>query len=275
METQTSSTNDYRNTMVRYLGEAQEMIGQLLSGADFEGAFPHIFGNSENDPRIALRSENGLLLRKAQLHIEAVLRANKNNNLHSMAVQMRVVLECAAQVRSKANSVCEGSSEAFARTLNVTESDYQYTMLAASGGQVDLKTIQEGIVNARRGIGQHGVERPKRVTVTDRIESLSGGSGWYDYLSEFFCHPEAGVLAGSVFSGGVVSAGASELDLTFAVFLEYLTNEVMVMLAGSGFLLIAVNGDTQPFDDALALKERWLEDAHSTRPAGWPGQKTT
>ena len=275
METQISTTDDYRGTMVRYLGEAQEMIGQLLSGADFEGAFPHIFGNPENDPRIALRNENGLLLRKAQLHIEAVLRANKSNNLHSLAVQMRVVLECAAQVRSKANSVCEGSPEALARTLNTTESDYQYAMLAASRGQVDLKTIRDGIANARRGIGQHGVERPKRVTVADRIESLSGGSGWYDYLSEFFCHPEADVLAGSVFLGGVVSAGASELHLTFAVFLEYLTNEVMVMLAGSGVLLIAINGDTQPFDDALALKERWLEDAHSTRPAGWPGQKTT
>lgn len=275
METQISTTKDYRETMARYLGEAQEMIGQLLSGADFERALPDIFGDPEDDPRIALRIENSLLLRKAQLHIEAVLRANKSNNLHSLAVQMRVVLECAAQVRSKANAVCEGSPEALARTLNITESDYQYALLAASRGQVDLKTIQEGIANARRGTGQHGVERPKRVTVTDRIESLSGGSGWYDYLSEFFCHPEADVLAGSVFRGGLVSAGASELNLTFAVFLEYLTNEVMVMLAGSGFLLISINGDAQHFDDAIALKGRWLEDAHSTRPAELQGQKNT
>ena len=270
MEPEISTTNDYRNTMVRYLGEAHQMIGQMLAEADFEEAFPHIFGHPGDDPPIALRNECGLLLRKAQLHIEAVLRANESNNVHSMTVQMRVVLECAAQVVSKANSICEGSPEAFARVLNVTESDYRYTILAASRGQVDLETIQEGIVNVRRGIGQHGVEPPLRVTVTDRIKSLPGGSGWYDYLSEFFCHPEADVLTGPVYRGGVVSANASELDLTFAGFLEYLTNEVMVMLAGSGFLLIAINGDTQPFDDALALKERWLAEAELTRPAGWP-----
>ena len=34
------------------------------------------------------------LLRKARLHAIAVLRANETGNVHSLAVQMRPVLEC-------------------------------------------------------------------------------------------------------------------------------------------------------------------------------------
>ena len=38
------------------------------------------------------------LLRKVRIHTVAVLRANETNNLHSLAVQMRPVVECAGQV---------------------------------------------------------------------------------------------------------------------------------------------------------------------------------
>ena len=38
------------------------------------------------------------LLRKARIHTVAALRANETSNLHSLAVQMRPVLECAGQV---------------------------------------------------------------------------------------------------------------------------------------------------------------------------------
>ena len=36
-----------------------------------------------------------LLVRKARLHVIAVLAANRNSNLHSLAVRMRPALECA------------------------------------------------------------------------------------------------------------------------------------------------------------------------------------
>ena len=39
-----------------------------------------------------------LFLRKAKIHMVAVLRANENSNVHSLAVQMRPLLECTGQV---------------------------------------------------------------------------------------------------------------------------------------------------------------------------------
>ena len=50
------------------------------------------------DPTATLRIIGALLLRKARIHTVAVLRPNETNNLHSLAVQMRPVLECAGQV---------------------------------------------------------------------------------------------------------------------------------------------------------------------------------
>ena len=50
------------------------------------------------DPAAAARIMGALLLRKARIHTVAVLRANETNNLHSVAVQMRPVLECAGQI---------------------------------------------------------------------------------------------------------------------------------------------------------------------------------
>ncbi len=46
------------------------------------------------------------------MHTFAAMRANESNNVHSLAVQMRVVLECAAQVQSKAYAAHEGSEKA-------------------------------------------------------------------------------------------------------------------------------------------------------------------
>ena len=52
----------------------------------------------EGDPAAPFRYECALLLRKARLHSDAAQRANATNNLHSLAVQMRPILECAGQV---------------------------------------------------------------------------------------------------------------------------------------------------------------------------------
>ena len=110
--------NNYRKTMASYLSESHEMIRDLLSDANFEEAFPHVFGLPDKEhPEVAVRNEYGLLLRKAQLHIVAVQRANESNNLHSMAIHMRIVLECAAQVISMADSVCVGTEKNSSESL--------------------------------------------------------------------------------------------------------------------------------------------------------------
>ena len=260
--------NEYRKSMTCYLDESYQMIQKVLSGADFKDAFPHIFGlPSQKDPRVSVRNECGLLLRKAQLHTLAAIRANKSNNLHSLAVHMRVVLECAAQVQSKAHAAYEGSDKELKRVLNASEYDFRYAMTNLSRGSVDQDEIQESIVSAREGIDQLGRKPPKQVTLTDKISYLRQGKDWYDHLSKYFCDGDVSVLAGLSFLGGVTSIKTEADELAFALLLDYLAEQVIIMLVGNGFLLIAINGDSQPFDEAIQLSNRKRSATETFRKA--------
>ena len=233
------------------------MLRQFLSEADFEEAFPYIFGHPMDDKaEVAVRNECGLLLRKAQLHLEAVLRANESNNLHSLAVHIRVVLECAAQIVWTANSAGKGSGKELDQVLNVRESDLWYALASLSRGTVEQSEIQKTIASARSGIGQQGSKRPKRVSPTQKIDHLPGGRSWYSHISEYFCRGDSSALTGPSFFGGVTSIDKEADELAFAIFLDNLTGQVARMLVGYGFLLIAVNSDGDPFDDAIELSER-------------------
>ena len=250
--------------MTDYLSESLRMIERLLSEADFGHSFPHVFGHpSDNNAKMSIRNECGLLLRKAQLHLIAVLQANSRNNLHSMAVHMRVVLECAMQVVGKANAAADGSPKAFAQVLNATEYDFTYAMARLSRGSITKKDTQETINDAREAIGERRKKTPKRLTLSDRAEALIHGSEWYEHLSKSFAHTEATALAGISYSGGVVSIDTELDELAFATLLDYLGEQVIRMLAGNGFLRIAVDGDTHPYEEAMHLLERKRE---STKP---------
>ena len=267
-----SPIHNYRHTMVHHLGEAIQMIQRSLSGADFDKPFPYIFGDSTGDGgELAIRSELGLLLRKAQLHTSACLRANASNNLHSFSVQMRVVLECAAPVVMKANAAAEGPSQ-LRRMLNFTEYDAKDVFQRIGRGSIDPDRIQETIIEARRGIGQYWEGPPKRRTVADKINSLPGGHGWYDHLSRSFCDSSIETLSGPFSRGGVISRSAAEIDIAFALSLEQLTHRVLLMLLGQGFLLIAVGGGSKAFDDALDLHERATAAVRQAQPIGWPSK---
>lgn len=249
--------NEYRRSMTYYLEEAHKMVQQVLSSADFEDAFPHVFGQpSREAPEVYVRNECGLLLRKAQLHTFSAIRANESNNLHSLAVHMRIVLECASQVQSKARTAYEGTEKELKRVLNVSEYNFQYTIGSLSRGTIDHDQIQELILSAREGIDQLGRKPPKKVTLTNKISYLAQGREWYDHLSKYFCDGDVSILAGLSFFGGVTSIKTDADELAFAVFLDYLAEQVITMLVGNGFLLIAVNGDSQPFDRAIDLSNR-------------------
>ena len=249
--------SEYRRSMTSYLDEAHQSVQKALSIADFEDAFPHVFGQPTLEtPEVSVRNECGLLLYKAQLHTFAAIRANESNNLHSLAVHMRVVLECAAQVQSKARAAYEGTEKDLKRVLNAMEYDFQYAMDSLSRGRLDHDQIQEMIVSAREGIDLLGQRPPKQVTLKDKISYLSQGREWYDHLSRHFCEGDMSVLEGLSFFGGVTSVGTVADELAFAMLLDYLAEQVIAMLVGNGFLLIAVNGDSQPFDQAIDLSSR-------------------
>ena len=255
--------------MVSYLVESFRRIQQLLSEADFAESFPDIFGKpNEENAEVSVRNECGLLIRKAQMHINAVLRANRSNNLHSLAVHMRVVLECAAQVLSKAHAACDGSPKELARILNASESDFRYAMTRFSRGKIDNDQIQKMINSARKGIGHNDSRPPRRVTISDKISQLNGGAEWYRHLSKSFCYSKASVLASISFYGGVISQGTEKDDFAFAALLDYLTEQVISMLFGYGFLMIAVNGDSQQFDELGLFLDQKRSVTRSFRKSG-------
>ena len=168
---------------------------------------------------------------------------------------MRIVLECAAQVKAKADAACDGSEKELQRLLNATEYDVQDTLIRLSKGRIEHSEIHDLIVNARKGIDQHETKRPKRVTRADLLNSLPYGNDWYDHLSEAFCHSDISALAGASFYGGVVSINSEADELAFAIHLDYLTEQTIRMAAGYGFLLIAINGENRPFNDARDIQK--------------------
>ena len=89
-----------RAGMAELVTQAVATTRKLERRLDATGGWPEASARIDfgADPAAAFRIMGSLLLRKARIHTDAVLRANETNNLHSLAVQMRPVLECAGQV---------------------------------------------------------------------------------------------------------------------------------------------------------------------------------
>ena len=69
---------------------------------------------NDKDGFETMRAIVGSLAAKARLHVIACLRANNINNLHSLAVQMRPMLECAGQIRVYMEGILSKRIEAIA-----------------------------------------------------------------------------------------------------------------------------------------------------------------
>ena len=96
----TSEVGRYRTGSANLLGNLVGAVGEIERSldVDVEGDEASARAVLQGDPTGAFRITCAVLLRKAKIHMVAMLRANENNNVHSLAVQMRPVLECAGQV---------------------------------------------------------------------------------------------------------------------------------------------------------------------------------
>lgn len=249
----------HRVAMVAYLGEAFGIIQQALSEADFEEAFPHVWGHPENNPTLAVRNKCGLLLRKAELHLLAVLRADDGNNLHSLAIHLRIIMECTAHLVPTTGLTGKESPKAFQKNINNLEYDILDTVQRAGRGMVENDEIMNIITKGRRSIGDYRDTRPTRVTIRDRIKVLPNGEWWYQHLSTHFRHGHGmGTLDKDSFHGGAMSAGTLMDELALVLFLEYAVELAIYMLLWYELLLLVISDDprTQPYDNVAALWER-------------------
>ena len=249
--------NEHRQTMTGYLVESLEMIQRVLSEADFEGSLPNIFArSSDDDAEFTARNECGLMLRKAELHIVAALRANSRNNLHSLAVHIRVILECAAHIIGKADAVSDGSPKTHDQILNGLDYDVSSTLFRTSRGAKTSEEVQAVVNEAREATGDRNKKRPKKVSLAAKNKSLLEERTWYDALSEHFIHTSADDLAGPAYTGGLLSSEHIHYELTFENLIDYAAEHAIGMLMANGFLFAMERLDLQPLRDAHNLLER-------------------
>ena len=249
--------------------ETQKLLQRTLAEVNLEELAPGDLGevSDENLERFSLYS-HGLCLLKAGIHIAAILRANEQNNVHSLGVHARVLIECAAEVALLAHAAVDDTQETLDRVLNLQEYDSHQLLRRITKGEISRQELEASTTRAREGIGLFDGKQPKRRTIADRVSILTQGKMWYDYLSRDFCDGTADSLRRSPGRGGVLPAPESQFDLAFAVILNCALTYACQMLLAYGVIRIQTGDGSQLFDEALALSERTRETAAPVR--SWP-----
>ena len=203
------------------------------------------------DPAATLRVQGALLLRKARIHTIAVLRANENRNLHSLAVHMRPVLECAGQLAFlyETSFIAPDlfmSREKAVETLgNRLNADAYQTLVRRAKGQISPRDFRRMGTRARaEAAASVGAPKPKRqktwsLNQAAKVANLAGGRESYNYLSDHFSHGTAADWKGLSGRGGVVSIGRVEDDGAFLSLMSYLLEQVARMNAAAALCPVA------------------------------------
>ena len=251
--------------MAELLTEAVALTRKLERRLDVAGGWPEASQriDFDADPAAGVRIAAALLLRKARIHTVAVLRANETNNLHSLAVQMRPVLECAGQVVFYFHNLViapdllmalERALEILGNRLNA---DHYQTLRARTKGKVSPEELREVEAQAEEAAAAFiGAPKPKRregrrLNQSDKVAMLQGGQELYRYLSDHFSHGKVANWRGLSSQGGVISINRVEDEFAFLSSMDYLVNQVAIMNAYAALCPVA--------GDADDLWDRWVE----------------
>ncbi|MCY4112591.1 MAG: hypothetical protein OXG33_01460 [Chloroflexi bacterium] len=257
---------EIRTALINHFEEAPTLLQETLAEVNNDEIFPGDLGQASDEElgRSALYVESHCLL-KAGIHIAAVFRANEQNNVHSLGVRARVLIECAAELMLMGHSAVEGTPEMLNRILNLQEFDWQQLMRRITVGQISRQELEASTTRAREGIGLFDGKQPKKRTIADRVSALTQGKMWYDYLSCCFCDGKVDPLRMSPGSGGVLPAPQWQTDLAFAVILNCALTYVCQMLLAYGVIRMKIGESSQLFDEASALFDRTRETAAPVR----------
>ena len=256
-----------RAGMAKLLAKAVVMTRKLERRMDVTGGWREASAriDFEADPAAALRVMAAHLLRKARIHTDAVLRANESSNLHSLAVQMRPVLECAGQVVFLFHNTMiapglsmepERAAEVVGNRLNA---DHYQTLRARTKGKVSPEELRDAEAQAEEAAAAFvGAPKPKRgkgrrFSQEDKVATLEKGREWYRYLSNHFTHGKVPDWRGLSSRGGVISINRVEDEFAFLDPMDYLVKQVAVMNASAALCPVAADADDQ--------WNRWVEPA--------------
>ena len=191
----------YRAGMAKLLAESIARSGKIERSLDaaVDDDVVSKQASLEADPIGAVRIMCALLLRKARLHVIAVLRANQSCNVHSLAVQARPVLECAGQVVLLFHNMVIAPEKGEGVVGDYLDADFYGTIARLTKGEVGHQELLR-MISSASGEPEGKQRRRGRLRQADKVVMLKGGKGWYDFLSEYFCHGN-GNLRGSLGRG--------------------------------------------------------------------------
>ena len=257
-----------RDSMAEFTTEAAQTIDEILSNADFKSDFPNIFGNpDELGDAVTLLNQSGLLLYKALLHTKAAIVANQRDNLHSLAVQLRVVLECASPLVSMTNAIVEGGTKEAERIANITDSEAMDWYRRVYKGEAD-DDILRSIRDVRQSLGMPEMKAVSVNITNTHLKHTVGGPDLYRFLSNHFCKRDPKTVTQSALVGGIVQPSEEDAAFAFGYFLDFLAGLLGMMLLSHGAIVILVDGTSQSFDDALEFRERKRKAAQSFGQSG-------
>ena len=240
-ESSGSEVARYRTGVAGLLAESVAAVGEierwLNSPASASGDDPSAQEALEDDPTAVFRMMCALLLRKAKIHMLAVLHANKTDNVHSLAVQMRPVLECAGQVVLIFHNLMIESERGEKAIRGYVNADYYRTITGLTEGDLSHEQLLTRI-SAASEMSEEDAWKARSLKHADRVAVLEGGKDWYRYLSEYFYDGRAN-WRGPSCQGGVSSVNAALDVFTYAGLMDYLVRQVAVMNAYAALCPVA------------------------------------
>ena len=242
-----SEVGRYRTGVANLLAKQVGVVSETERRLDIavEGGVASWRAALEGDPTGVFRIMTALLLRKAKLHMIAMLRANESNNVHSLAVQARPVLECAGQVVLTFHNLViapDRGVSVFGRYVNA---DFYRAFIGSpkKGGVSHDQLLR--MISEASGMSSKG----RSLKQADKVAELNGGRDWYGYLSDYFCHGEAD-WRGYSWQGGVSSMNTVRDEFTLAGIMDYLVNQVAVMTAYAALCPVAGDDEAHGRRDA-------------------------
>ncbi len=116
-----------------------------------------------------------------------------------------------------------------AAVLSRTGADYHKTVTRLSQGQQDPEALLPDFV--KKHLANYETRLAKgRFDSQDTVKDLEDGKEWYDHLSRCFFHSDLAALKGYGFYGGVCSSDFADDHITLASLLDYLTDQVLIMV---------------------------------------------
>lgn len=239
------------------LGRYRSIMSKLVAGLivlakQMETCFPAPVGQAESGQQDVVREDgyDGLrtvcahLLRRMRFHAVAVLRANEACNVHSLGVQMRPALECIGQLALVMQKPILDPKKGLASVLSYMHADYYGTTIRATKGKIGPDQLLKHLAFARQKSkeyasrvaggdlqfdedtnGQYG----RRHRHIDKVAELVDGKNWYRYLSKHFCHGNPADVR-DTWDGGVVSTDTTRDEVVCAWMMDYLANQMAVMI---------------------------------------------